>query len=110
MVCGDGFTKTEFNVINNSLDEAINNNEILKKYYNSHQDSELCEKCKKCIIKHICGGGHLAHRYSSANAFDNPSVYCNDISILIMHIQNKLVKDLAIPDINLEKLTSHDFK
>jgi len=30
-----------------------------------------------------CGGGLYAHRYKSGNGFDNPSVYCADLKVLI---------------------------
>ncbi|GHU73826.1 XyeB family radical SAM/SPASM peptide maturase [Bacteroidia bacterium] len=76
-ICGDGYTKTNFNILENELDD-VENHQLMKLYYNAHQDDVLCNECKKCIIKNICGGGQLAHRFSSKNHFDNPSVYCND--------------------------------
>ena len=112
MICGDGFTKTGFNIANDSFDDAMSSS-LMNKYYNAHMDSVLCGKCKKCIIKNICGGGHLAHRYSSVNGFDNPSVYCKVISSLVMHIQNRLNKDLFnnIRSVkNIEMLTEADFQ
>lgn len=113
MVCGDGFTKTGYNVINNTFDEALKN-QLMQKCCNSHKDSELCYKCKKCIIKNICGGGHLAHRYSQINGFDNPSVYCSEIFMLVMHIQNRIIDDLSElidkEKFVVDKLTLEDFK
>jgi uncharacterized protein len=110
MVCGDGFVKTEYNVKSNSFDD-VHNNYLIKKYYNAHQDSELCNKCKQCIVKNICGGGHIAHRFSKNNDFDNPSVYCFVLFSLITHIQNKLVDELG-EKINspIEKLNISDYK
>ena len=95
-VCGDGFTHTGLNVLRNSFDD-VSDNEIMKKYYDSHQDSVLCKKCRECLIRNICGGGNLAHRYSPENGFDNPSAYCKDIYSLVSHIQHRLISDL--PDI-----------
>ena len=39
--------------------------------------------CRDCPLVRACGGGLYAHRYKSANGFDNPSVYCDDLKILI---------------------------
>lgn len=95
-ICGNGFTHTGLNIFDNSFDD-ISSNEIMKKYYYSHQDSVLCKKCQECLIRNICGGGNLAHRYSPVNGFDNPSTYCKDIHLLVSHIQHRLISDL--PDI-----------
>lgn len=92
-VCGNGFTKTTLNVLENTFDEALQL-DLMKKYYYSHQDVVMCKKCKNCIIKDICGGGNLAHRYSTVNGFENPSAYCCDIFLLVSHIQNRLMNDL----------------
>jgi uncharacterized protein len=40
----------------------------------------------------VCGGGYYPHRYSTANGFSNPSVYCPDLMKLIGHI-NRVVAD-----------------
>lgn len=92
-VCGNGFTKTTLNVLENTFDEALEL-DLMKKYYYSHQDTVLCKKCKSCVIRNICGGGNLAHRYSSVNEFENPSAYCRDIFLLVSHIQNRVMNDL----------------
>ena len=88
-VCGDGFTYTGLNVLQNSFEDTFSN-ETLKLYYNAHHDVFLCDKCRNCIIKEICGGGKLPHRYSTRNGFDNPSVYCECIKDLVVHAQNYL--------------------
>ena len=49
-------------------------------------------------MKEICAGGYLPHRFSRANRFDNPSVYCDDLKTLIGAIQNWTVSELP-PDI-----------
>jgi uncharacterized protein len=45
--------------------------------------SELCRTCRECEFMRACGGGLYAHRYSSENGFDNPSVHCDDLKKLI---------------------------
>lgn len=110
MVCGNEFTKTKYNVFENTIDESLEN-PLIKKYYYSHTNKELSAQCKKCTIKNICGGGHLAHRYSIENGFDNPSVYCQEIFKLVMHIQNRLIDDMAefsIGEVRIDKLTMKD--
>ncbi len=111
MVCGNGFTKTKYNIERNTIDEALED-PLIKKYYNSHLDNELHIKCKECIIKNICGGGHLAHRYSLKNGFNNPSVYCFEIFSLVSHIQNRIIEELpktVTGETEIEKLTLNDY-
>ncbi len=111
-VCGNGFTHTPYNIKKNLFDD-MEFVERLKFYYNAHQDEILCVKCRKCIIKNICGGGQLAHRYSECNGFDNPSVYCYEIFKYIVHVQNMLMKDLPkdfIEQTGLTELTLNDYE
>lgn len=112
MICGNGFTKLNLHINTNTFDDALKT-DLMVNYYNAHQDKFLCERCNKCIIKHICGGGHLAHRYSIENKFNNPSVYCKDISRLVMYIQNKVLEDLSEnldQHTNTQKLVLEDFQ
>src|SRR4030095_6264020 len=89
--CGEGVTKVGLNVLNNEIDEIC---EIpLFRPYLLGADA-LCGECKECPIVRVCGGGYLPHRYSSANGFDNPSIYCRDLSKLIAHIQNRTLNAL----------------
>ncbi|HEX3955518.1 MAG TPA: HEXXH motif-containing putative peptide modification protein, partial [Trebonia sp.] len=46
----------------------------------------LCPACRECPLVRACGGGLYPHRYRSANGFDNPSVYCDDLKILIPRV------------------------
>lgn len=87
-VCGDGFTKAGMNILHNSLDEALNT-ELTQLYHLSHK--QLPQKCRKCSIVEVCGGGFLPHRYSKKNGFDNPSLFCKDLMKLITHVQNKIL-------------------
>lgn len=60
---------------------------------NSHKS--LPKSCLNCKIKHICGGGRINERFSEENGFDNPTIYCNDIKLIVSHIQNKLLEDFS---------------
>lgn len=107
-ICGDGFTHTGFNVMQHSFDASFSD-EVLQSYYFSHADSVLCERCKVCQVRDICGGGKFPHRFSRQNRFDNPSVYCESIRGLIYHIQGRLFED--IPEVmnkcNVQRLNSN---
>jgi uncharacterized protein len=54
----------------------------------------LSAECRRCPLVRVCGGGHYAHRFHPANGFDNPSVYCPDLTRLIRHVAGRLATDL----------------
>jgi uncharacterized protein len=104
-------SKTDIDIFDNTFNDAFEN-DIIYKYYYSHHDKVLCEQCQNCIIKNICGGGGLAHRYSKINGFNNPSAYCKDIFLLVTHIQNRFMDDLPKDfreEIGIEKLLLSDW-
>ncbi|PXV69003.1 uncharacterized protein CLV62_101270 [Dysgonomonas alginatilytica] len=108
-ICGDGFVKTGLNIVNNKF-EDVAEHPLMKTFYYSHQDEVLCDKCQLCIAKEVCGGFHLATRYSTSNGFANPSVYCDDLIELFICIQNKIFTDLKdLKNIEVELLTIEDF-
>ncbi|MCC8969773.1 radical SAM protein [Bradyrhizobium brasilense] len=49
--------------------------------------------CQNCVESRTCAGGHLPHRYSRRNGFDNPSVWCGDLLKLFRHIRSALGVD-----------------
>ena len=97
-VCRHGITRSAANVLTHELDDAFDN-EMIRLYYNSGQ--HLSATCQQCLIKSVCAGGYLPHRFFQENAFDNPSVYCLDLMKLITGIQNWVVKNLP-EDLRLE--------
>lgn len=104
-ICGDGFTKTEANVLTHSLEEALQT--PLAKLYRL-SGTMLSKKCLACPISETCGAGYIPHRYSIKNAFNNPSVYCNDLMKLITHIQNRVIENLPaeiIAESGVQKIT-----
>ncbi len=42
--------------------------------------------CGSCNMLAICGGGHIANRYSAKRGFDNASAYCDDLMALTSEI------------------------
>ncbi|MGB3238280.1 MAG: radical SAM protein, partial [Geitlerinemataceae cyanobacterium] len=53
------------------------------------------QKCLDCRLFKVCGGGYLPHRYSSTNGFNRESIYCEDLIMLIEHIQFYLSTELS---------------
>ena len=55
----------------------------------------LSDTCKQCSLVDICGGGYQPHRYSEQNGYQNPSVFCPDLTKLIEHIGNDVVRRVS---------------
>lgn len=53
----------------------------------------LSPTCQACRFVDICGGGFIAHRFSS-EGYCNPSVYCEELYSLIDHIISIIAKKL----------------
>lgn len=92
-ICGNGFTKTNYNVISDELSAIFDGSKLAQQFYNGHDN--LCQVCTNCSLESICGSGYMGHRYSEINQFDNPTIYCKEIVELICHIQNQLLKELS---------------
>ena len=76
----DGAPATGFDIFSHSVDEAATHPGVADRQAGLRA---LCEACRACPLVRACGGGLYAHRYKSGNGFDNPSVYCTDLKILI---------------------------
>lgn len=83
----EGATDLGLNVFDNSFDEAARHAKVQMRQIGAGQ---LCETCRQCPVVGICGGGYLPHRYSEADGFANPSVYCRDLEKIIRHIYGTL--------------------
>jgi uncharacterized protein len=104
-ICRDGITQSAANIHRHELDEAFDN-EMIRLYYNSGKS--LCATCENCLVRSVCAGGYLPHRYRRDNAFDNPSVYCRDLMKLITGIQNWIAASLpasVLADTGLTRIT-----
>lgn len=55
----------------------------------------LCATCQACPVVDICGGGSVPHRHGP-DAFNQPSVYCNELYSLITHVKARLSETLAL--------------
>lgn len=105
--CGNGFTKEGNNILNTSLETALDS-DLINLFIKSHIN--LPEVCKVCKIKDICGGGRINERFSEVNGFDNPSIYCNDIKYIVTHIQNKLLDEFSEIELNEIKLVKLNYE
>jgi uncharacterized protein len=89
-----GATRGKLNISKNNIEE-LHINELFRKYYYSHTEY-LSEKCKKCSIIKICGGGFLVHRFDkNTGDFNNPSIYCKVLTNIIKHIKEDLYYETA---------------
>lgn len=43
------------------------------------------DSCGGCLWEHACGGGSMVNRWSSANGFNNSSVYCASLKSFFAH-------------------------
>ncbi|MFD9460510.1 radical SAM/SPASM protein FxsBH, inactivated beta-hydroxylase extension form [Streptomyces sp. NPDC060027] len=50
----------------------------------------LSDACRSCPVVESCGGGLYAHRYSGEGAFDNPSVFCQDLRVLVDGVAERI--------------------
>ncbi|WAC14907.1 radical SAM protein [Dyadobacter pollutisoli] len=103
-ICGDAFTKESYHLKTHYFEQALGS-PLMNLYHQSHK--ELAPECRKCPVAYVCGGGFLPHRYSDDRHFDNPSVYCEDLKKIIVHIQHAIMDELSeqtILEAGLEKL------
>ena len=86
-----GAAETGLNVAVNSFDEALSHPLTAVRQGGL---SVLSGTCRSCPVVRTCGGGLLTHRYRDSNGFDNPSVYCQDLLLLISTIQKRVLSEL----------------
>jgi uncharacterized protein len=86
--CGDGFVKTGLNVLSDDFVDLIERNPLHAAIV--FDSLPLATQCLRCIERETCGGGYHPHRYSSANGFQNPSVWCADLMRLFTHMRARL--------------------
>ncbi len=77
----------QWNILNTSLSTVLSSREYAA--YAGMQISS-CNKCRRCSLFSICGGGMPLSRWSADRGYDNPSVYCRDYALFIRHIIARL--------------------
>ncbi|HSR68647.1 MAG TPA: radical SAM protein [Acidobacteriota bacterium] len=84
-VCREGLAQSKLNITRNGFDDLHLGLPLVHKAVT--HGFELAELCQACPERDVCGGGHLPHRYSLSNGFDNPSVWCRDILRFFDHVR-----------------------
>jgi uncharacterized protein len=79
----DGAPETGFEVFSHSVDDAVGHPGLAARRTGV---GGLSGACRACSIVRACGGGLYAHRYRSGSGFDNPSVYCEDLKVLVPQV------------------------
>jgi uncharacterized protein len=92
-ICENGMTQTMANVCDEGFDNLASKAPLA--YQLLTQGVPLSATCQACDEVNVCGGGYLPHRYSRANRFDNPSVWCDDIKLLLAHLRSRTSLPLA---------------
>lgn len=72
------------NVERNTFDDALTSPEIRMRQAGK---KGLCETCLQCPVVDVCGGGYHPTRYRSGTGYLNPSVYCEDLKVLLEGIR-----------------------
>ncbi|MFD7746619.1 radical SAM/SPASM protein FxsB, inactivated metallohydrolase extension form [Streptomyces sp. NPDC059698] len=88
----EGAAATGFDVFRNTLDEVAAHPGVRARQLGL---AGVGDTCRRCPIVRSCGGGLYTHRYRSDRApgggggFDNPSVYCADLTALIRGVEER---------------------
>lgn len=85
-VCWEGVPESGLNLFEHGFDDLYKGLPLLHRVV--HEGIPMCAMCNSCHERAICGGGYLPHRYSRANGFDNPSIWCQDLLTLFAHVRN----------------------
>jgi uncharacterized protein len=84
----DRFEKT-WNVADHSLLEVMAD-PLFAEYCD--QQVPTNDVCRACPYFAVCGGGMVAHRWSDANRFDNPTIFCADQQYLIQAMESAFAR------------------
>ncbi|RYZ88765.1 MAG: radical SAM protein [Proteobacteria bacterium] len=91
-IAGSGHNESNINILTHELNDVVNND--LWREAN-RASNELADVCKVCRYKVVCGGGHVAHRWSKENRYNNPSAYCRQLYEILSHVEERIFKDMS---------------
>jgi len=92
-IAGEGSTHTGYSVLTDDL-ESVSKSAVWREAYEA--SIELSDVCMACQYRVPCGGGYLPHRWSDANRFNNPSVYCNDLKQIFGHAWDRISGEIDV--------------
>lgn len=87
-VCENGISQIGLNVLSAGFEKISDANS-----FHDHAIFDglpLPDGCCECVERDTCAGGHLPHRYSRANRFNNRSCWCADLLKLFSHVRKRL--------------------
>src|SRR6185436_1957927 len=82
------------NVLTDEID-AIFGDAVYESVTRQPESETIAPLCSSCPVFHICQGGFVAHRYSAANGYANPSVYCEALFDVITRVYVALLMRTA---------------
>jgi len=82
----------QWSILDDPLEDFLES-QAFDQYY--RQQSMLADQCHDCPDLGICGGGMVAHRWSAAGGFDNPTIFCADQRHLIAEMRGVLARMAA---------------
>jgi uncharacterized protein len=88
-----GAADTGLHVTSNSFDDALDHPTTVARQIGL---AGLSPQCRACEVMGICGGGLYPHRFKTGTGFLNPSVYCDELLQLIVHVRDRVVADLSL--------------
>ncbi|MFD9235224.1 radical SAM/SPASM protein FxsB, inactivated metallohydrolase extension form [[Kitasatospora] papulosa] len=91
----EGAAATGFNVFAHSFDDVAAHPGVRARQLGL---AGVSGTCRDCPLVRSCGGGLYTHRFSSADGFDNPSVYCRDLEALVRGIEARAEVPPAVTD------------
>jgi uncharacterized protein len=74
-----------WSVVDHAIDEILTSAEF-QAYY--RQQRPVSAACAACPDINVCGGGMVAHRWSAARGYDNPTIFCADQRHLIARMRH----------------------
>lgn len=97
-IAGDGTTSSTINIRTHELQDVSEHPIWKEALYSS---LNLADECNSCEYMYACGGGYLPHRWSNANRYNNPSVYCQDLKEIFKFIGESLLDEISIKEIRV---------
>jgi len=86
-----GAASTALSGFTHDLEDALAHPAIAVRQFGLHG---LAEECRACPLVKVCGGGHYVHRFARENGFQNRSVFCKDLSRLILHVRRRVGRSI----------------
>jgi len=112
-ICLPGLNHMKINVHDHEIHDLMNAKSA-QFYFNSNS-IHRCDKCNDCQLSELCAGGYFINRFSKANGFDNPSIFCKSLGYFITKVQNSVVdhvekvsgKKAGIERIDLDEMLTY---